>query len=47
MIYRVTRTYQSQNADRSLMYPGQWVETYIRVCEGVWFLIGREPYVAA
>ena len=40
-------TYSSRYLDQSLMYPGKWVETYAEICEGVWFLIGREPHVVA
>jgi len=35
--------YAAQWPDGSLMYPGVWIETWVKVCPTVWMLIAVEP----
>jgi hypothetical protein len=40
------RTLASQNADRSLMYPGLWQLTWLQVPWG-WLLVDMQPAAAS
>lgn len=37
------RRLASQNADRSLMYPGEWVLTWLRATGMPWVLVDMKP----
>jgi hypothetical protein len=43
MIKQIRVQYTSQWPDRSLMFPGIWIETYVLLCPGVWWLIDSRP----